>query len=102
MGAVLYELLTGRWPFEDALLHTPDHRTLAERYPQIRGRRPPRPRTFNAHIPASLETVVLRCLAPHSTHRFPSARALAQALVHCLTGQEQLWPESLNVTHHMV
>src|SRR5919108_4883868 len=43
VGVLLYELVTGRWPFEDALLHAPEQKTLAERYPQTRGKTPPRP-----------------------------------------------------------
>ena len=95
VGVLLYELVTGRWPFEDALLHAPEQKTLAERYPQTRGGLPPRPRRFNAQITRRLEAVIMQCVAPTPTQRFPSARALAQALVGCLDGPEQLWPESL-------
>jgi serine/threonine protein kinase len=102
VGAVLYEMVTGRWPFEEDLLNTPDHHTLAERYPQIRGRRPPRPRIFNAQLSPGLEAVIMQCLAPRPTQRFQSARALAKALARFLEGKEQLWPESLDVKHTMV
>src|SRR5438067_6511064 len=102
VGVLLYELVTGRWPFEDALLNAPEQKTLAERYPQTRGGLPPRPRRFNAQITRRLEAVIMQCVAPTPTQRFPSARALAQALVGCLDGPEQLWPESLAVHHEMI
>ena len=102
VGVLLYELVTGRWPFEDALLHAPEQKTLAERYPQTRGGLPPRPRRFNAQITRRLEAVIMQCVAPTPTQRFPSARALAQALVGCLDRTEQLWPESLDVHHEMI
>jgi len=102
VGVLLYELVTGRWPFEDAMLNAPEHKTLAERYPQTRGETPPRPRQFNRRLTRGLEAVIMQCLAPSPTQRFASARALAHALVRCLDGAEQLWPESLHVQHRMV
>jgi serine/threonine-protein kinase len=102
VGAVLYEMLTGRWPFEDELVNTPEYRTLEDRYPQIRASHPPLPGTFNAQLPPGLAAVVMQCLAPHPAHRFQSARALAKALVRFLEGEERLWPESLNLRQKMV
>ena len=102
VGAVLYEMLTGRWPFEDELMNHPDHHTLADRYPQIRGRRPPRPGQFNAQIAPGLEAVVMKCLGRHPKQRFPSARDLAKTLARFLEGKDQLWPESLDLKHTMV
>ena len=61
-----------------------------------------RPRRFNAQITRRLEAVIMQCLAPTPPQRFPTARALAQALVRCLDGPEQLWPESLAVQHRMI
>jgi serine/threonine-protein kinase len=102
VGAVLYEMLTGRWPFEDELLNAPDHKTLADRYPQIRASTPPPPGAFNAQISPALEAVVMKCLAPRPGLRFPSAWALVRALAGFLEGKEQLWPESLDVKHTML
>jgi eukaryotic-like serine/threonine-protein kinase len=90
VGAVLYELLTGRWPFEDELADGPDHRTLADRYPQIRGTRPPPPRRYNACITPSLEAVLMQCLARRPHQPFQSAREPAKALARCLEGSDQL------------
>jgi serine/threonine-protein kinase len=72
LGVVLYEMLTGRLPFDAdnpiglAMQHV--HET------------PPSPRQFNPHIPPAVEAIVLRALAKDPRQRFPSAGALAQAL----------------------
>jgi eukaryotic-like serine/threonine-protein kinase len=102
VGAVLYELLTGRWPFEDELVNNTDHHTLAERYPQIRASGPPPPRRYNAQIAPNLEAVLMKCLARHPHQRFQSARELAKALARFLEGTAQLWPEALDLKHTMV
>ncbi len=102
VGAVFYEMLTGRWPFEDELMNDPERRTLADRDPQIRASRPPPPRQFNAQIAPGLEAVVMQCLAPHPAHRFQSARELAKALARFLEGKDQLWPEPLDLKRTMV
>jgi hypothetical protein len=73
MGVVLYELMTGRRPFEaptDALLV---HRLLS-------GDRPRPPRELNPAISSELEAVMLRALARHPEDRFSSAQAMAEAL----------------------
>ena len=102
VGAVLYEMLTGRWPFEEDLMNNPEHRTLEDRYPQIRRSRPPRPSAFNAQVAPALEAVVMKCLARHPHQRFQSARELARELARFLEGKDQLWPESLDLKHNMV
>jgi serine/threonine protein kinase len=102
VGAVLYEMLTGRWPFEDELLDNPDRELLENRYPQIRGRLPPRPRRFNTQLAPGLEAVVMKCLAHPPRQRFQSARELAKALAGLLEGKDQLWPERLDLKQMMV
>jgi serine/threonine protein kinase len=101
VGAVLYEMFTGRWPFEEELMNKPDRHRLRDRYPQICGRRPPLPGKFNASTSPSLEAIVMQCLACNPNQRFQSARELAKALVRFLTGKDQLWPESLDLKHTM-
>jgi eukaryotic-like serine/threonine-protein kinase len=87
LGTVLYEMLTGQWPFEDQLVNNPQRSGLANRYPQILGRHPPPPRHFNAQVAPGLEAVVMKCLMRHSQQRFHSARELAQALNRFLEGK---------------
>jgi eukaryotic-like serine/threonine-protein kinase len=101
VGAVLYEMLTGRWPFEDLLVNNPQHFRLADRYPQILGSRPPPPRHFNAQIAPGLEAVVMKCLMRHPHQRFQSARELAKVLGRFLEGKDQLWTEALDLKQTM-
>lgn len=72
LGAVLYELLTGRAPFAEL--------TPLQILQQIATRRPIAPRRIDARIPGELETICLRCLEKRPGDRYPSAAAFADAL----------------------
>jgi tetratricopeptide (TPR) repeat protein/predicted Ser/Thr protein kinase len=77
LGAVLYALLTGVPPHESG--------SLVEAL--ARATQPPRaPRQLRAEIPARLEAICLRCLAPAPERRYPSAAAVAEALETWLDG----------------
>jgi serine/threonine-protein kinase len=67
-GVVLYEMATGRRPF-DAKLPTP----LAD---EILHRAPPTPRAINAQLSLDLERVILKCLDKNPERRYQSAREL--------------------------
>jgi serine/threonine protein kinase len=72
LGTVLYEMVTGRPPFEGA--------TIAAILSQRLIGDPPRPRSLDPRIPASLERVILKALARDPDRRYPTAGALRDAL----------------------
>jgi serine/threonine protein kinase/WD40 repeat protein len=79
LGAILYELLTGRPPFKAA---TPIG-TLWD----VQNRPPTPPHRLNPAVPASLEVICLRCLEKDRERRYPTADALAEELGRFLAGQ---------------
>jgi len=79
VGVVLYELLTGRPPFDgdDALV-------VLE---QVRSIDPPAPRSVNPGVPRDLETICRTAMAKPSERRYASAEALADDLERWLRGE---------------
>jgi|GEM_PF-4988628 len=79
LGVVLYELLTGRRPFEGE--------SLSQIYVNMMRITPPRIAAVRDDVPAVLEGIVERCLRVDARERFPSVTVLSRAL--CMFLQQE-------------
>jgi formylglycine-generating enzyme required for sulfatase activity len=78
LGTILYELLTGRKPFQGgsrALMH------------QILNDEPISPRKIKKEIPRDLETICLRAMSKNANQRYVTAKEMAEDLRHFLAGE---------------
>ncbi len=82
LGAILYQLLTGRPPFHAA--------GPMETLLQVMEREAVPPRQLNPSVPKDLETVALKCLEKIPTRRYASARSLADDLARWIEGRPVL------------
>jgi serine/threonine protein kinase len=77
LGVILYELLTGRLPFQG--------NNAAELLNQVCLKEPISPCDIRANLPQELVSICMRCLRKDPAARYPSADALAEDLHQFLT-----------------
>ncbi|MFO0878712.1 MAG: serine/threonine-protein kinase [Gemmataceae bacterium] len=78
LGVILFELLTGRLPFQGPA-HSLPARVIEDP--------PPSPRCWNPAVPAELEAICLKALAKRPQDRYSSSAALADDLRAFLAGE---------------
>ena len=79
LGAILYEMLTGRPPFTSS--------NFIETIKKVIDTEPTKPSEINPQVDAELETICLKCLEKQPEHRYGSALDLALELERWLNGE---------------
>ncbi|MEE9390513.1 MAG: serine/threonine-protein kinase, partial [Candidatus Aminicenantaceae bacterium] len=93
LGVILYEMVTGRVPFEGDTPFTIGVKHKSEM--------PKDPKEFNAQIPGDLSTVIMRCLEKDKEKRYQSAGEVRSELENIQKGiptTERLVPERKPLT----
>lgn len=88
LGAVLYELLTGRTPFQEEI--------ALDQLLRLRDSEPKPVRKLNPKVPVALEKICMRCLERKPKYRYESAKELAEDF-HRFAEGESLAVQSLGV-----
>ena len=91
LGVVLYQLLTGRLPFNGQTPHTV--------MLQVLNKDPPKPSSENPEIPDELDQIVIKCLEKKPENRYRNASELADALRAC---HNELLNEKSGLEHSFV
>ncbi len=80
LGVVLYQLLTGKLPFQGE--------SIADTIDTIITKDPAPPRRISPEIPGALERIVLKCLAKNPADRFQTAGELREAISQSASPEE--------------
>jgi serine/threonine-protein kinase len=94
LGVILYEMLTGRPPFQGP--------TLADTLALIQDQPAVPPGRLQPTVPAALERVCLKCLHKQPARRYASAGELAEDLERYLQGQSPRFARPLTVREWVV
>ncbi|MHB0869104.1 MAG: protein kinase domain-containing protein [Chloroflexota bacterium] len=87
-GVTLYEMATGRLPFEGETSVVVALKQIQEE--------PVPPRRLNPRIPESLQSVILQAMAKNPTERYGSGSEMAEALMACArVGMEATQPQQV-------
>jgi len=92
LGAVMYEVLTGRPPFKG--------KDVVDTMAQVRKKEPVRPRTVCPAVDRDLETICLTCLAKDPARRYSSTEAFADDLERWLVGKP-IWARPTRPTERL-
>jgi WD40 repeat protein len=79
LGAILYEMLTGRPPVQG--------KTVFDTLLEVERARPVPPSQIQSKVPRDLEAICLKCLEKKPDQRYASAEALADDLRHFVQGE---------------
>jgi serine/threonine-protein kinase len=77
LGAILYEILTGRPPFADQSIR-PEDKAVPALLRRVQEESPTRPRQLLPAIPAPLQAICIRAMAKDPADRYPSAADLGK------------------------
>lgn len=92
LGVLLFEMVTGRVPFEAA-------NQIAVVSMHI-NKQPPSPRRYASNLPVAAEKVILKSLEKRPELRYSSATEMADAFTNALQEQPQAKPEPKGATLH--